>query len=314
MVIDELGKLVQAMTGRAAPSWIKLAAKSLLELYPRSAPHSEWTGKLRAGDETDRVAEPIMSPTLSFIGVSTPAGFFEGMTETTLEDGTLNRLTVFVGGRPGARQKDPARLTPPAALVERIKTAYEAAGPTGNLAGDRSRDAYAPQPMRFVPWADSAAEAAIEAIEAWEDDARDAGRGGVCGRAAEQTQKIATIRALARNATAPAITAEDVAWAWGIVRASIAEIERGAADNMAGSEFETALKKIERAVLAAGPDGVARSVLKRRKGISQYEDRIFDAVVRRLVETSVIFDPKNVSGLGPTQPPSRLIAMVHHGM
>lgn len=268
MCIDEFGKLAQAITGRNAPAFAKLAAKTLLELYPRSAPHSEWTGKQRAGDGRDSAGEPIFSPTLSIVGVSTPAGFFEGMTETTLEDGMLNRLTLVIGGAPGARQKDPSRLVPPAGLLGAIKAACEASN-SGNLADSISRDPSAPQAIRCVPWADAAAEAAIEAVEAWEDDARDAGRSGICGRAAEQTQKVATLRALARSPAAPAVTAEDVGWAWSFVRASMRALENGARTFMAGSDHEALVKAMERAIQKGGSAGVTNSELNRAAGVSR---------------------------------------------
>jgi hypothetical protein len=287
MCIDEFGKLAQAMTGRTAPSFAKLAAKALLELYPRSAPHAEWTGKQRAGDGRDSASEVVFSPTLSLVGVSTPAGFFEGMTESTLEDGMLNRLTLVVGGRPGARQRDPERLTPSTRLLDAMKAACEASSSPGNLTPSRAREASVPQNIRFVPWADAEAEAAIEAIEAWEDDARDHGRNGICGRAAEQTQKIATLRALARAPGAPSVQAEDVAWAWAFVHTSIQALERGAREHMASSAFEELVKAIEREVQKAGPKGLPYSRLLETKGVAKAEPRIVKAAIERLKERGV---------------------------
>ena len=150
MPLDEFGKLVQAMMGRNAPSFAKLAAKALLEIYPRSQPGSEWTGKQRADAERDNAAEPVHSPTLSMLAVSTPEGFFEGMSQQTLDDGFLNRLTVIRAGKAGLRQRDPARLTPPAALVKALQAAYEASAPGGNLAGASSRSASAVPAYRAV--------------------------------------------------------------------------------------------------------------------------------------------------------------------
>jgi hypothetical protein len=287
MCIDEFGKLAQAMMGRTAPSWARLAAKVLLELYPRSAPMSEWSGKERAGDSRDSAGEPVHSPTLSLVGVSTPVGFFEGMTDSTLEDGMLNRLTLVVGGAPGARQKDPARLTAPPSLLDAIRAAYDGSN-SGNLSGARSRDAGAPQNIRCVPWADGAAEAAIEAVEGWEDEARDAGRAGICGRAAEQTQKVATLRALARNPARPTVTAEDVEWAWAFVRESIRALEDGARQFMASSAFEELVKTIEREVTRVGYAGMPFSKLTEVKGVAKAEPRMVEAALTRLQERGVI--------------------------
>lgn len=281
MPLDEFGKLTQAMMGRNAPSFAKLAAKSLLEIYPRSAPGSEWTGKARASDEHDAAAEPIHAPTLSLLGVSTPEGFFDSMSSATLDDGFLNRLTVVRAGNAGERQRDPARLTPPAALLDALRAAADVSS-SGNLSGATSRDATAKPNMRFAEWADDAAVEAIEAVERYEDDAADEGRRGVAGRAAEQVQKIATLRALARNPSSPAVAAADVRWAFEMVRASINAIETGARDMMAGSDFEALVQAVERAVAVAGDDGLKWSYLVRAKGVSKADDRLVDAAVKRL--------------------------------
>jgi len=282
MPLDEFGKLAQAMQGRNAPAFAKLAAKALLEIYPRSAPNSEWTGKARASDEHDCAADPIHSPTLSLLGVSTPEGFFEGMTQENLDDGFLNRLTVIRAGRAGERQRDPSRLTPPPALLDALRAAFEASQPEGNLAGAAARDASMMPHVQFARWADDDALRAIEAVEAWEDDASDAGRRGVAGRAAEQVQKIATLRALSRRPADPAIGADDIRWAFAMVEASIAEIERGARENMAGSDFEALVNAVERAVITAGDEGIAWSHLVQRKGVSKADDRLLEAAVKRL--------------------------------
>jgi len=282
MPLDEFGKLAQAMMGRNAPAFAKLAAKSILELYPRSGPGSEWTGKARASDEHDCAAEPIHSPTLSLLGVSTPEGFFDGMSQSTLDDGFLNRLTVVRAGATGDRQRDPARLTPPAALLDALREAYEASQPTGNLTEAVARNSGAVPPMSFARWADDAAIAEIERVEAWEDAATDAGRRGVAGRTAEQVQKIATLRALSRSPSDPTVEAGDVVWAFAMVEASILEIERGARENMSGSDFEALVNSVERATIQAGEAGIARSHLVRSKGVSKFEDRMVEAAIKRL--------------------------------
>ncbi len=282
MPLDEFGKLAQAMMGRNAPSFARLAAKALLEIYPRSAPGSEWTGKQRASDDRDCAADPIHSPTLSLLGVSTPEGFFEGMSQQTLDDGFLNRLTVVRAGKAGARQRDPARMTPPPALIDAMRDAYEASSTTGNLAGAATRLASATPAIRFARWADDDAIAAIEIVEAWEDDASEAGRRGVAGRAAEQTQKIATIRALARDPSDPAVTADDVRWAFEVVRASIETIEAGAREMMASSDFERLVQACRRAINEAGREGITKRTLFRAKGVKGYKAPDITAALDRL--------------------------------
>jgi len=285
MPLDEFGKLAQAMMGRNAPAFAKLAAKSLLEIYPRSQPGSEWTGKARASDDYDAAADPIHSPTLSLLGVSTIEGFFDGMSQQSLDDGFLNRLTLVRAGKPGPRQHDPARLCPPPALLEALIGAYESSQPSGDLAGGAARIASAAPRIQFATWADDEARCAIADVELWEDNAADAGRRGVAGRAAEQTQKIATLRALSRSPSAPTVTAEDIEWAFEMVRASIETIEAGAREMMAGSDFEALVQAVERAIIVKGHVGLAWSELLRAKGVRKVEDRFVEAAIKRLEAT-----------------------------
>jgi hypothetical protein len=293
MPLDEFGKLAQAMMGRNAPAFAKLAAKCLLEVYPRSEPGSEWTGKQRANPEFDNAAEPIFSPTLSILGVSTPEGFFEGMSQQTLEDGFLNRLTVIRAGKEGDRQREASRRDPPAALIDAIRAAY---GALGNIKEAERRSATSEPEIRTARWADDQALAALEAIEAWQDDAAEKGRRGVCGRVAEQSQKIATIRALSRDAADPAVTAEDLRWAFAVVKSSVETIEQGAREMMAGSEFETLCNAILAAVTRAGANGLAMSHLVRAKGVSKAHQRDVEAALQRLKIAEQIY-----VDIGPTR-------------
>jgi hypothetical protein len=289
MPLDEFGKLAQAIWGRNAPSFARLAAKALLEIYPRSQPGSEWSGKQKADPIRDNAAEPVHAPTLSILGVSTPEGFFEGMSQQTLEDGFLNRLTLINAGPAGERQRDPARLTPPADLIHRLQETYAASAPAGNLAEAKARSASDEPMFQFARWADADAERAIEKVEAWEDAAADEGRRGVVGRAAEQTQKIATIRALFRHPAAPAVTAEDVRWAFDYVKSSIAAIEDGARAMMAGSEFERLCNDIVAALEKAGRKGLPMSYLLRAKGVAKSKPRDVEEALKRLSQTQQIF-------------------------
>lgn len=305
MPLDEFGKLAQAMMGRNAQSYAKLAAKSLLEIYPRSQPGSEWSGKQRADPERDSAAEPVHSPTLSILAVSTREGFFEGMSQQTLDDGFLNRLTLIRAGKEGARQRDASRLIPPPALVEATRDAYAAGGAPGNLAEPASRSASLRPAIRIARWADSAAEVALIEIECWQDDAVEAGKRGFCARVAEQCQKIATVRALAREPADPAVTAEDLRWAFAMVKSSVDAIEQGAREMMAGSEFEALCNAILSAVRQAGPKGLPMSHLVRKKGVSKAHDRDVEGALQRLRKAEQVWLDIG-SANGKSQPVSRV--------
>jgi hypothetical protein len=299
MPLDEMGKLAQALMGRNAPSFAKLAAKSLLELYTKSGPDAFWSGKQRADGLRDNAAEPVYSPTLSILGASTPAGFFDGISQESLDDGFLNRMTIFPAGKMGGRQRDAARRPVPPALVAAIQAAMDVST-AGNLSGALSRNAVAPVTLRPVDWADEAAERAIERVEDYEDTLRDEGRHGVAGRAAEQVQKIATLRALALSPSQPAVTAQDVGWAFRIVRRSIETIEAGAQKFMADTDFAALINAVRRGVAAGGDKGITRRELLRAKGVSGKEDAKVDQAIKRLEALGDI--GAGVTILGPGRP------------
>jgi hypothetical protein len=139
-------------------------------------------------------------------------------------------------------------------------------------------------------WADDAAEDALYVIEQWasEVSASKETEGLIVNRAGEQTMKLATIRALSRQPSDPAVTAKDIEWGFGVVRRSHETIKRDAERYMSGSAFEALVKAIEDHVRKAGPDGLKRAVLLRRGGVSQAPTRDVDAALKRLDETGLL--------------------------
>jgi hypothetical protein len=301
--IDEAGEFLGSIQYKGAPSWARTVRKALLDLFEKGAPGARWAGKQRA-DPASADLSPLYSPTLTLLGCTTVIGFYAGLTEANLADGFMNRIVVVRSSRPGPANIDAARLVVPGPIIDGLKAAV--ASQDGNLRANNSRIADKRVELDVVPWGPGA-KAAWWDIFDWQVVQEDAGRGGVTNRAAANALRIATIRALARDPKCPAVSVEDIGIGWGLVRASIAEIERGVDQNMAGSEFETALKLIERAICEAGPEGITQSVLKRRKGISKYDDRTIDGAIKRLVETESIYQP-SVRSAGAGRPSMRYVA------
>jgi hypothetical protein len=67
---------------------------------------------------------------------------------------------------------------------------------------------------------------------------------------------------------------------------------------MSGSDFEALTKHILEHVRKAGPDGIARSVLLRRTGVSKAKPTEICSAIGRLVETEQIKDIGNQPGAG----------------
>ncbi len=303
--IDEVGEFVGAAQHRNAAGFSRTIRKSLLELHSKSRPDGRWTGKQKADATHDKAADPLYSPSLSILVASTGSGFFESLTESNISDGFINRLVVVQGGRAGELNLDHTRTKVPPALSKALTSAYDLSS-AGNLAPSTARDALSPPKMRHVPWAHDGAEEAWMAIWDWQRLAEDAGRAGITGRAAANVLVVATLRALARDPESPGVALGDINWAWEFIQASIDTIERGARENMSGSEFEQLVKAIEAAVIKAGADGLPRSVLLRKRGVARHTPQMVDAAIKRLEDTETVY--RDLGGPKGGRPANRITA------
>jgi hypothetical protein len=302
--IDEIGEFVGSAQHRMAANYSKSIRKALLDLYGKSRPDGRWTGKQKADREQDKASIPVFAPTLSILGASTGTGFFDALTEANLSDGFINRFIVVQATSAGARQRSPERIKPPKSLIDGLRTAYDNSQPSGNLAAVSSRDATVAPCIQTVQWADDDAIKAISIVEDWEDEARNEGREGIVARAAENTQKVASLRALARNPSTPTVTAGDVAWAWHFVRSSIEAMERAALENMGGTDFSRIVDAARKAIGKAGPTGITRRDLLRAAGLRGKEDKQIEPALKRLETLGEIYSgmwPGSERGARPTQ-------------
>ena len=293
---DEMGVVLQSVTGRGASSWAQTIRKVLLEVFSKST--SMWSGKEHADPMKDSSAEPIYLPTLSVMGVSTPTTFYKGITEDSLSDGFVARLVVIEPTQRPDRHKAPPVLITPASLVAAVhKCRDDFPEVGGNL--PLWRDPLKRPAMYTVPWASPEAEKKWTDIEDWQiAEIEDHGASdGIVGRVAEQTIKLATIRAISRNPAAPEVDESDVDWGHAIVQHSITSINRGVEEYMAGSQFEELTKAIMAALRKTKDGSIAQSVLVRARGVSKADDRMVEQAIKRLVLSGEIKPPK-IEGKG----------------
>jgi len=290
MTVDEVGMWMQDMSGRNAAGFQRAMKKSLLELYSASASGGIWTGKDRAGSLVQSSSEPVHIPTMSLLGMSTQTEFYKGISEDNLRDGLVARLTVIESGSKSKEQEVPPIVKIPLQLLGAIKDALEAWPVKGNLAGANSRSAVANPAVYALPWQSDEAKARYRRFGEWQDGKidEDEQSAGIVGRASEQALKLATVRAVSRDAASPAITVEDLEWAWSFVAKSIATIEDGLRLYMAGSEFETNWKCILGHIREAGDKGLAESTLMRKRGVSKIEMRKITEVIGYLLNTGMV--------------------------
>lgn len=296
MPFDEVGVLFQSMGGKNASSWARSIRKSLLELYSKST--AVWTGKEKADEKQDSSGDPVWFPTVSMLGMSTPTEFYAGITESNFGDGFMARLTIIGATKQPKRQNGKSLLKTPVLLVESLKKAYLAAPAKGNLAAAASRDAKQKPTLHVCDWG-IGAEDRWKEYEQWQIDYMfdKPEYEGIVGRTAEQTLKIATVRAIGRNPAKPVVELEDVEYGYSIVQRSIDMIDEGVRKHMSSSEFETLHKTILGFIEAAGIDGIPFSVLRRKKGIAAAKNQDYEGAIKFLVGTDQI-DSKLSSSKG----------------
>jgi len=295
---DEMGVVLQSVNGRGSSSWAQTIRKVLLEIFSKST--SMWSGKEHADPEKDSSAEPVFMPTVSLMGMSTPTTFYKGITEESLTDGFVARLVVTEPSIRPDRHSAPPVLVTPVSLITAIKKCRDYFPKPGGDIGQASwRVATQRPPLLTVPWEGPEAEKRWTDIEDWQiAEIEDNGASdGIVGRTAEHVIKLATIRAISRNASEPVVTVEDVDWGHAIVQASLASINRGVEEYMAGSQFEELCKAILAALRASKDKTLPQSQLVRKRGVSKADDRMVEQAIKRLVLAGEIEQPK-IDGKG----------------
>lgn len=293
---DEIGIILQGVTGKNASPWSRSTRDAMLELYSLST--GIWTGKEHADSKTDSSGDPIYCPTVSILGMSTPTEFYAGLTETNLKDGMVGRMTVIVSEERPKRQDVSPLLTVPQNLKEAIKAAGLVA-PGGSKLAQQSWHSYAQKPiLHAAEWGDGAKKRWTD-IETWQLDLTDdqPEHVGVVGRTAEQTIKIATIKAISRDPVKPIVTLGDVEWGYSVVQHSLDAIEEGVRKYMYGSDFEALHKRCLEVIENFGSEGVTRSDLIKQRGIRHAKTQDFESAIKWLdsadmIESKIASGPK----------------------
>jgi hypothetical protein len=299
MPMDEFGLILQGATGRNSSSWTQTISRAFLELHSRSEPDANWKAKLTADSKSE--TRPIEQPTLSILGASTPEEFYEGLTTTSTTNGFLNRLVVIsVTQRPKEQEIDAINRFP-VDLTERLKAAVENfPHAPGNLTRTSFSDPNMTAKMIAVPYAGEEAKRRFQIVQADKRRMLDSETdlAGLAERVSENTSKLATIRAISRNAASPSVSAADIDWAWAIIHRSIESVAKGVARFMSGSANEALKKLILGHVQESGKAGIAKSILMRRRGVAKATPFELEGVIKWLVMAEQIVNIGTSDGKG----------------
>ena len=293
IVMDEFGVTLQDVNSRQKNPASASIRKFLLAIYDQA--DGKFDGRQYASSDTKKDDLPIEGPALTVLGMTTEETLFAGLSEDSIGEGFLSRFVFVTGSAP--KNIRPPKLDraskPPAAIIAALRNALTSfpkpAGAFGFLGkhlvpfdGGEDGEAYQRWSEVFL-W---------QHWPGWAKRERD-----LNGRAAENTLRLATVRAISRNPTKPAVTAEDIEWAWGIVYRSIELITAGVERHMSGSKFESLRKAIVAALEEAKSKQLPWSFLLQRAGVSQAEP---DDVSKAL---SWLIDTGRVASLVPQQRP-----------
>ncbi|MGO7750470.1 DUF3987 domain-containing protein [Rhizobium ruizarguesonis] len=281
-VLDEFGILLQDINGKNQNSASASIRKMLLAIFDQS--NSVFDGRIYASSETKKDDGPLVGPALTVLAMTTPSTLYAGLSAASVADGFINRFIFVTGARDENGIRVPSldvNLKPPNTLVASLQRAITdfpkpSAGSTKAkvpFEGGEQGDAYKRWGEIFM-W---------QHRPGWDEVYND-----INGRAAENTVRLATIRAISRDAQNPAISLDDVEWAWAIVYRSIELIANGVTRHMSSSPAE-ALRKCIVEILREAPDcTIAYSALLRRKGVRGSALREVDEALQYLIESKEI--------------------------
>jgi len=247
--IDEFGDWLAGVLGEKASAHRKQIASMLKELY--SSASGPWSGVEYADQSTQGKPKlDIHQPNACLYGTTTPGQFWSAVAGANLSDGLLARMLLFVSPCSYPDERDPDLSPPSADLIAAVQAI--AAGPgkgadgSGNLGGLMLAST-APEPLTVpeTPEATAARRALRQDQLKQQREHEGTYVTAIAGRLAENAMKLALVRAISRDAVAPIIQADDVAWGRALAQHCVDTLLREAAQNVADSDYE---RKVNRAL------------------------------------------------------------------
>jgi hypothetical protein len=286
-VMDEFGLTLQGVNAKKQDPAAASIRKFLLAIYDQG--NSVFDGKAYASADTKKDDSPIEGPALTVLSMTTPETLMKGVSHESVTDGFLNRF-VFVESPPRQDAIKPPDLStdrsPPSAIVHDLQRAITSFPVKLDQPGKSAKEKHR---VPFYGGLKSEAHVAWERVFLWQyNRAWNDTETKLRGRAAENTIRLATLRAISTNPHKPFVTAEDIYWAWAIVYRSIATIE-ACVRGMAGSEQEELRNAIIDALKAK--EGVQyRSRIMRLSGIKHASMPEFNAAMAWLYASGAVAD------------------------
>lgn len=286
-VMDEFGITLQGVNSKKHDPAAASIRKLLLVVYDLA--DGVFDGKAYANAETKKDDSPIHGPALTVLSMTTAETLLAGMSEESVSDGFLNRF-IFVQAPPhsgGIRPPDlTADTSPPEAVIHDLRKAVESFPAKVEMPG---KSAKVKHRVPFDGGIGSEAHAAWNEIFLWQHSkCWTSTEAMLRGRAAENTIRLATLRAISRNPWRPAVSVEDIRWGWAIVFRSVVSMD-AFVSGMAGSGQEACRNSIVAALRKSG-GVIFRSRLMRLADIRRHQLQDFTSAMAWLYASEVVVD------------------------
>jgi hypothetical protein len=280
--IDEFGDWLGEVLGAKSAPHKKQISQKFRTLY--SSANSMITGVEYADQsKIGKPREDIYEPHACLFGTATPKQYWRALQASSLEDGLAARFMTFITPDPHPDHQRPALIDPPAALVEAFQAIAAGVqnGTGGNLAGEMIAGVQ-PEPYT-VPMTDDAQEA-FDELGRHQLRRLRSGTGSdmtsIVGRLRENATKLALLRAISRNASAPVMELSDMAWGQALAEHCTDTLVREAGDNVADSEYEKKVARAKNIIRRFGPV-TERDLWQRGFKVAEREKReILDSLAR----------------------------------
>jgi hypothetical protein len=289
--MDEIGAFFKRLSHHRASPYEKSVTKMLRTVWGASfktMTTPEWGSKPMT---------EIWFPAMSIFGVSTPGEFFESLEGSDVVNGFLNRFLLLTSSRRSVDttpKLDPLKV--PDALARQLAALYM---DTNRLSSsDLARPFIGDSPPpRTVAWADNRAERLFMDLSAEvERLCADEEIEPYYARTVEMAVRLATIVAVGRGGTRPAIEADDITWGAELALWSSSALAKAAKGYIAENQTQSFSNRILRLVARKGGRMSHRELQRALKGAVKPRD-LMD-MIKNLIEAGEISTTKTIPPTG----------------
>lgn len=206
---DHLFNIIKLRDQRA-----ELISAMLLKFFSESNTTHVMRKKAQQPRNMFAMSPTIIWPNLTVIGSATPKGFYESLSERSMENGLFARCIVFEAGKRSRMNKLRSVEDIPERIIEDAKKMCQ-------MANEVFQGPY--PTLKIVPMNDEAA-AALSVVQdecddkySFYEDRGDEASQSIWARAIEKINKFALVYAISANIDEPVITKEAVEWARKII-------------------------------------------------------------------------------------------------